>query len=156
MIFLFFVLIFPLSAQAERRPEHISPFRKDASLASFSVGMAPMAGNPLMIGLGWETGLTKRLGFGYIGTNLLGGAFFKKGDLTFGAGLDLNFHYDLKERNFDFYSGISGLLPFSSSEKFRMGVHVAGRVFYHHASAIEFRAGYGFTIFSVGLVYSLR
>ncbi|ACF14094.1 hypothetical protein Ctha_1636 [Chloroherpeton thalassium ATCC 35110] len=151
----FLVLHFPLSALAERRPEQIAPFRKGASMAGFAIGLSPLKGNPLMLAINWETGVTERLGFGYIGTNLLGGAFFKKADLTLGAGFDLNFHYDLKERNFDFYSGISALLPLSSTEKARMGIHVAGRVFYHYSSAVEFRVGYGFTILSIGILHAL-
>ena len=156
IFFAVLTLLFSGQVFAERRPETLAPFKKGSGLAGFTTGFSPLAGNHLMLSFNWESGLTGRWGFGYLGANVLTGLFFKEGKTTLGVGLDLNYHYDLKEERFDFYSGVSALVPFVETETPRFGVHVAGRFYYHPAAAMEFRAGFGTNIFSVGVIYAVN
>lgn len=156
LLFLFFVLTMAASFAQGRSSEPLSPFRQGTQLFGFSVGLGPFNGAPAMLGTHWEIGLTDRIRYGYFGLDILGGLYFKKGDITTGIGADLNYHYDLRYTNIDFYSGLSVMKPLSSSSEVRAGVHLGCRYFIHRIAAVSVRVGYGFTVFSVGMDYRIN
>lgn len=155
LLFLFLVLTAATSFAQSRTAPH-PPFRQGTQLLGFSTGLGPFNGAPAMLSTHWEIGLTNRIMYGYIGLDLLGGLYFKKGDLTTGVGVDLNYHYDLRYSDLDFYTGLSAMAPLSSSSEPRFGVHLGCRYFIHRLAAVAVRAGYGFTVFSVGMDYRIN
>ncbi|NTW48284.1 MAG: hypothetical protein HGB19_00850 [Chlorobiales bacterium] len=155
LLFLIFVLT-ATSSFAQNHPTPLPPFRQGSQLFGISTGIGPFNGAPVMLGTHWEIGLTNRIMYGYFGIDLLGGLYLKKGDIMAGVGVDLNYHYDLRYQDLDFYTGLSAMTPFSSSNEARFGVHLGCRYFIHRIAAVSARVGYGFTILSIGMDYRIN